>query len=367
MMLACDMATTPQQTVQGILDELVSAGKENGVQAVVYVDGKLVADAFAGTTRTGSSEPVDGDTLFPVFSTTKGIAATVVHRLVERGLLEYDTPIAHYWPEFAAHGKESITLRHALNHTAGLPLMPRGVTHEDVCDWQRMCALMADERPLRPPGEEMVYHAITYSWLVCEPACRVTGRSFQELIHEEICVPLGMDGLFAGIPDEVAGKVADLDALPDPNAKPLVDDGTPQAVPPLVQPLHEWMNRADARRACIPASNGIMNARSIARHYAALLPGGVDGVELLSPTQVRLATEVHWPTHPRLEEPNLCWRLGYQNASGGFPQGFGHGGFGGSAGFADPEHRLALGFTRNLFGHPEPVQRIANAVLDALK
>ena len=356
---------SPQQTIQSLLDEFVAEGKEWGVQAAAYVDGKLVADAGAGTSDPTARRAVDSETLFPVFSTTKGIAATVVHRLVERGLLDYDTPIADYWPEFAAHGKGGITLRHALNHTAGLPFMPRGITHADLGDWDRMCAAMADERPVSAPGAQMVYHAVTYSWTVGEPACRVTGRSFPELVQAEVCAPLGITSLFVGLPDAEESRVAILGAPANPDAAPApVDDDTPQTIPTLIQPLHEWMNRPDARRACVPGSNGIMNARAIARHYAALLPGGVDGVELLPPSRMRAATERQYPTPPGESAMNQA--LGYALGTGGFPGAFGHGGFGGSSGFADPESRLAFGFTRNYYGHPDPVERLARAVLAAL-
>ena len=363
------MSMTPQQTVQGLLDEFVAQGTEWGAQAVASVDGKLVADACAGTTGDpAGSQKVNGDTLFPVFSTTKGIAATVIHRLVERGLLDYDTPIAEYWPEFAAHGKGGITLRHALNHTAGLQFMPRGIGYTELDDWDTMCAAMVDARPASPPGEQMAYHAVTYSWTVGEPARRVTGRSFPELVQSEVCAPLAITGLFVGLPDAEGERVAILGSPANPatNSAP-ADEDTPQSIPPLIQPLHAWMNRPDARRACIPASNGIMSARAIARHYAALLPGGVDGVELLPPARVRVATERQRASSLRADEiPAMNQALGYNLGNGGFPGGFGHGGFGGTSGFADPESGLAFGFTRNYFGHPEPVERLARAILAAL-
>src|ERR1043165_1982412 len=124
-----------QDKVLHILRQSVEEDKERGVQVAIYHKGRLVVDAWAGTLDATSDRPVNGDSLFPVFSCTKGIAATLAHLLVERERVSYDTPIAEVWPEFAAHGKEAVTLRHALNHTAGVPLMPVGIGHAELCDW----------------------------------------------------------------------------------------------------------------------------------------------------------------------------------------------------------------------------------------
>jgi len=334
----------------------------------VYIESELVADAFAGIADPATGHRVAGDTPFPVFSTTKGMAATLAHLLVERGRIDYDTRIAEVWPEFAAHGKSEITLRQALNHTAGVPNTPVGISHADLCNWETMCAKIADLKPVSPPGMEYAYHAITYSWTVGEVLRRVDGRSFQRMLHDEICVPLGITNeMFVGIPDEVESRVAFLEVKTDDSAnQPLPHDATPQAVPALVQPLHAWMNRPDARRACIPASNGIMTARAIARHYAALLPGGVDGVELLPPERIRLATEAQWPGNAKPGDPPPGHRLGY----GGGPisaTSFGHGGYGGSLGFANIEHRLAFGFTRNRFVSDASLPRIVETLQQSLE
>jgi CubicO group peptidase (beta-lactamase class C family) len=342
-----------QTQMQRMLESLVSQGRERGVQLAVYYQGKLVVDAFAGIADPATGQRVDGETLFPVFSATKAIAATLVHQLVERGLVSYDTPIAELWPGFAAHGKSGITVRHALGHTAGLQYMPMGTGYRELDDWGTMCRLMADMTPASGPGEQQVYHAVTFSWLVGEVACRVTGRTFGELLDEQINRPLGIDSLFVGIPDEVESRVAILDEIFEPGKEPSTETNAQQTVAGWLMPLHTMMNRPDARRACIPASNGIMNARSLARHYAALLPGGVDGVELLPPARVRQATMVHEPKVPPAEGPrhiSLGYFVGAEGADWGSRSTiFGHGGYGGAIGFADPERGLAVGFTKNLY------------------
>jgi CubicO group peptidase (beta-lactamase class C family) len=359
-----------QPAIESLLNRLVAEGEERGLQVAVYHRGELVVDASAGVADPATGRCVDGTTLFPVFSTTKGITATLIHLLVERGQVAYETPIADVWPEFAAHGKETITLRHALDHTAGLAHMPAGIGHAELCDWETMCRAIANLKPVAPPGGPMVYHAMTYGWILGEVARRVDGRSFSRLLQDEINVPLGLEGeLFVGIPDEAEPRVALLEASTAPFVQePMPNDATLLAIPMLVQPLHAWMNRSDARRSCSPASNGIMTARAIARHYAALLPGGVDGVELLPPSRVRLATEPE-QKEPTQGEPPRNQRLGYTVAYPFSPRAFGHNGYGGSVGCADPIHHLAIGFTRNRFASikswPQILEILKSAVLSS--
>ena len=333
----------PQKKTEALLNRLVEEGKEQGVQVAAYLNGELVVDAWAGIADAATGCPVQGDTLFPVFSTTKGIAATIIHLLVERGQLNYETRIADVWPEFAANGKGEITVNQALCHTSAIPYMPHGLELSQIHDWDTICAAVAQLKPAWEPGTRPEYHAVTFGWIVGEVARRVDGRPFAQQVQEEICRPLGIKNLFMGIPDEVESRVAILDEIFDEPQKP-PNPTEPQAVSPHMWPLHTWMNRPDARRACLPASNGIMDARSIARHYAALLPGGVDGVALLPPERVRLATQFQGTEYPM--------RVGGYHFFGPFRETlgtFGHCGYGGSMGFADPKHRLAVGFTKNLY------------------
>jgi CubicO group peptidase (beta-lactamase class C family) len=344
-----------EEKIQSVLDQAVADDLERGFQVAAYVDGALVVNAAAGTMGPPGSRPVTDKTLFPVFSTTKGIAATLIHLLVERGKISYETPIAGVWQEFAAHGKGGITLRHALNHTSGIPLMPVGIGHAGLCDWDTMCAAIADLKPILPPGEEFVYHAITYGWILGEVARRVDGRSFGDLLRDEICSPLELnDEMFVGIPDDVENRVAVLESKAAVGGHPLTPDDVPQAIPSLVMPLQAWMNRPDARRACLPASNGIMTAHGIAKHYAALLPGGVDGIELLPPKRVAIATEATDPAVPQ--------RLGYTTGFNFSTGAFGHAGYGGSLGFAEPSMRLAFGLARNRFDSDATVPKILDLV-----
>jgi len=141
-------ASAANAAVQSLLDDLVASGEELGLQVAAYRQGRLVIDVWAGLADSRTGRKVDGDTLFTVFSTTKGITYTAIHILAERGLLDYYDPLARYWPAFAARGKSRVTIRHVLTHTAGVPQIPDGATPEDLCDWDRMCAASAVARSL---------------------------------------------------------------------------------------------------------------------------------------------------------------------------------------------------------------------------
>jgi CubicO group peptidase (beta-lactamase class C family) len=224
----------------------------------------------------------------------------------------------------------------------------------------------------------MIYQAITFSWLVGEVVRRASDRSFAAFVRDEISRPLDLgNSLFVGIPDEVEPRVALLEQAPpsppaDAAGATAAEPENP-AIPSWLGPLHLWMNRLDARRACIPASNGIMTAHAVARHYAALLPGGVEGVELLPPSRIRKATTRQWPAgNAAGEPPPPCFGLGYalgnpDSVMGGREEIFGHGGFGGSLGFADPRHGLAVGIAKNRFYPKETTRLLVNELRAALR
>ena len=337
-----------QTKIQSLLNRLNEEGRERGVQVTAYLEGKLVVDTWAGVADPATGRPVDGETLFPVFSCTKGILATLIHRLVESGKLTYETRIAEVWPEFGAQGKAEITVDQALWHTSAIPYMPEGVSLANVHDWPTMCAAVAQLKPAWKPGTCAEYHGITFGWIAGEVARRVDGRPVQQQVQEDICRPLGIESLFVGIPDEVEPRVAFLEDVSPPDP---IDPSLPRATAPSMRPLHTYMNSPDARRACLPASNGIMNARALARFYAALLPGGVEGVELLPPERVKKATEWQKPTQP-WEPASYPMRVGGYMLFGELRKespAFGHDGFGGARGFADPRHKLSIGMTKNFF------------------
>jgi CubicO group peptidase (beta-lactamase class C family) len=346
--------TDLQQTVQRILDRMVADQGAAAVQAAVYHRGRLVVDAWSGRPGAG----VNGRTLLPIYSTGKGILATAAHLLVQRGVLAWDDPIARWWPEFAAHGKQGITLRMALDHTAGMAMMPEHGCMSDVADWDGMCRKLAAMPPFPAPGSERHYHAITYAWTVGETLRRADGRDCARILREEIGDRLGLDGMYFGVPDSELWRVVDVTPAPPappapaatpapPNTRPTAIIG-PRAVPPWVCPLETWMNRREVRQSCVPASTGIMNARSIARHYAALVGDGVDGVRLLTDATLDEATRNRTLDGEKRASHGLGYGLqGPDDRPGAV---FGHGGYGGSAGWADRRYDLAFGFATARMG-----------------
>jgi CubicO group peptidase (beta-lactamase class C family) len=372
------MPTSLNTKIQTLLNQRIDAGVEVGLQVAVYHRGEMVADAWAGVADATSGRPVDGETLFTSWSTTKGFVATCLHLLAERGQLDYDTPIATYWPEFAQNGKESATVRHALTHTVGLPQMPDDPTPAMMCDWQAMCDFLAAQAPLWTPGSRTGYHAWTFGWLVGEIVHRVDGRPLAQFAQEELCQPLGIRDFYLGIPDEVEARVATLQHAPPVADVPAPGELLLRCLPPAVTNA-QTVNRPDIRRASIPGGGGIMNARAIARHYAMLAGGGsLDGVRLLSPERIDQMRSLQTDDHDIVRDRQIRRGMGYvlgglETAGGNQAMGnagneFGHPGLGGSIGFADPARQLSLGLTKTLLtAHPDPTESTAFLVAEATR
>ncbi|MSQ11280.1 MAG: class A beta-lactamase-related serine hydrolase [Dehalococcoidia bacterium] len=374
--------TKANDQVKALLDKMVKNKEEVGLQVAAYLDGELVVDCWAGLADSTTNRKVDGDTLFTVFSTTKGITATCIHMLADRGKLDYDAPIAKYWPEFAQKGKAKATVRHGLTHSVGLPLMPDGITTEKMCDWDWMCKTLAETKPMWEPGTKTGYHAYTYGWILGEVLRRVDGRTIGKFVQEEICKPLGMTDIYIGIPGSVEKRVARLENAPVPPGAPVfpADSLIFKAIPPIVGTTGEVFNRPDVRRASIPGAGGIMSARALARHYAALAGGGTLGkAKLMSSKRVDIARTKQTEDTDFVIGMPITKAMGYflggagpmDAGMGPSPKVFGHAGAGGSNGFADPEHKFAFGFAKTLlkgFGDPPPpaAAKIADAIRAAL-
>jgi CubicO group peptidase (beta-lactamase class C family) len=294
------------------------------------------------------------------FSTTKGVIATTVHRLVDRGLIDYDTPVAHYWPEFAAAGKERVTVRQLLNHSAGLHQL-RDVIGDayEMLDWDLVCSRLAAEAPRYTPGTRHGYHGITYGFLVGEVIQRVTGTSVHEAVEAEIVKPLGLEGMSIGVPPDQRGRVAEL-IVKFGDAERAERFAVRAARASWLRPAVETFMVPGSDRlfasfdvldSPIPAVNGVFTARSLARMYAALAGGGVlDGERFLSLETLRRATEIQTTRPDIVVGYPMKWRLGYHVAAttrGVIPNGFGHFGFGGSGAWADPDNDLAVAFVCN--------------------
>ncbi len=208
--------------VRATLETLVRDTPEIGLQVAAYLNGKLVIDCWAGQADEATKKPVDGDTIFMLSSTTKGVTATCMHILAEKHKLDYDMPIVKVWPEFGAHGKEAATLRHALSHQTGVPQTPVGYTPDWLADWDKMCRGIADLTPMFPIGQRTAYHSLNYGHINGEILRRVDGRSIGQFLQDEVCKPLRTDGIFLGVPDSELRRVA------------VLTDGPP--APPITMP-----------------------------------------------------------------------------------------------------------------------------------
>lgn len=366
-----------QQEVQEVIEGLVETGAERGLQVAVYRHGEPVVDAVAGVADPGTGRPVTSDTPFYVYSVGKGATATVAHVLVERGLFGYDTRIVELWPEFGAHGKQNATVRHALTHTVGVPGIPADTTPEDLCDWQKMCEVIADAEPWWEPGAKTAYHAYPFGYIVGEIVRRATGKPISQVLREEVAGPLGIaDELFFGVPESELGRLARLeDAEGSAEFLAAMPDDAPffKLGPRAVAPTAEFGNRADILMADIPAG-GKMSARAVARMYAALIDEP-DSVHLVSPERLR---EISAGTFSGVDQimGNPCtWALGYSVGRIGTeaheaPSVFGMGGVGGSYACADTATGVTWALTKNRltadFGAAEQVAGIvARAVAES--
>jgi CubicO group peptidase (beta-lactamase class C family) len=346
--------------------KLVTRGRGGGA-LVVRVRGETVLDLCTGWADRARTRPWQRDTLALSFSTTKGIASTIIHRLAERGAVAYDEPVATFWPEFAAGGKGRVTVRDLLTHRAGLWSV-RAVAErpEDLLDHLAMEERLA-ARAVRAPTERSAYHAITYGWLIAGLARRVTGgRGLAELARTEVAEPLGVDGLHIGV-DETAREF-----VAQPVGSALRHLGaTSRFITPVLTGIKTTRATHDALIAPgfhelfegsepsiwgteMPAVNGALSADALARLYGALANGGADsGARLLSEATVRDLGRVQVRSADMVLGLPMRWRLGYHHAFGTgrqASQAFGHYGYGGSGGWADPDLGLSLGYVTNRIG-----------------
>ncbi|HEX3947002.1 MAG TPA: serine hydrolase domain-containing protein [Acidimicrobiales bacterium] len=260
---------------------------EVGLQVAAYLGDELLAEAHGGLTARNQGAPVTARTLFPIFSVTKAITALALHRQVALGYVDYEAPVAAYWPEFAANGKAGTTVSHVLTHRSGVPHLPAGVDVERLDDWQWMVDGLAALEPVAPAGTKSTYQALSFGWLVGEVVRRTDpkGRPFRDYVREEILDRIGVDDFWLGLPASEEHRVAILsqDAVIRGTAPPLRSI----AIPDAVNTVPDVFNRRTVHAACIPGAGGIATARAVARCMSVLANRGqVGGVALLAPEQV---------------------------------------------------------------------------------
>ncbi|HEX4197173.1 MAG TPA: serine hydrolase domain-containing protein [Caulobacteraceae bacterium] len=358
---------------EGVRDGFYAGQAEQpgGAQLAVYRHGQKVVDVWAGR-DTVNDRPYGEDIITVIMSCSKGATAACMHILAERGLIDYEAPVADYWPEFAAGGKADARIWHLMSHSVGLPgVEPEsGVTAHDMLYPERHLGALEAMAPVWTPGASCLYHPITYGSLLNEVVRRVTGKSIARVFAEEIAGPLKLD-FWIGLPEAEEPRVAPHfqhgQAMGEAQLIALfsgmgIDIQTRLARVMLnafkhTAELIETMNNREARAAEVPAGNGIADARSLARMYAALI-GEVDGVRLIKPETVEKARTLRTGAMvPPGDFGKLVfgaptqYGLGYEFAREALPmlgQGsFGHAGAGGRLGFAHPESGTAVGYVAN--------------------
>jgi CubicO group peptidase (beta-lactamase class C family) len=346
-----------------------------GAAVCAYYAGRCVVDLWGGV-RDADGNPWERDTLCVSYSTTKGVVSTALHMLVDRGLIDYDDPVAKHWPEFAQAGKGRITVRDVMSHRAGLHNIRALVDDaRQMLDWRHMVDALAAAPSEPVPERATAYQALTYGYLVGELVQRASGTPLCDFLRREIAEPLALDGLYIGAPDEALSRAAQLLGFaPGGGAAPVrqrrrrsaIYRGIERALRTAGHPV-DFARAAsalappgissfdfsdpDVLRACIPAANGLFSARSLARLYAALAGGGeLDGVRLLSPRTLARATEVQSDGFDQITVFRMRWRLGYHMVGtfrGAPRRAFGHFGYGGSGAWADPTRNLSFALVLN--------------------
>lgn len=334
--------------------------RSGGGALAIYLHGRPVVDVWTGWADRLGTTPWTADTGALAFSSTKGLTSTVIHRLVDRGLLSYEAPVAEYWPDFGTNGKAALTVRDVMAHRAGLS-RPTNITIDDVLDARRMEERLAAAAPDHLAGRS-AYHALTYGWLLSGLARAVTGFGMRDLFRTELAAPLNTDGLHLGRPPVGAPTTSAQTLLPQgallnslfdfaaPKLADLPFSGMLSAlqVPGLVEALQADMRFLDAE---IPSANAVVTARALARTYAAIANGGrIDGHQFLSREVVHgLLGRKSYRPDANVGIP-MSFHLGYHGTSiPGLLPGLGHSGLGGSVGWADPARGAAFGFLHNRF------------------
>jgi CubicO group peptidase (beta-lactamase class C family) len=334
-----DIHGTCDERFEAVRDSLATSleNKDVGASVAVYLGDEPVVDLWGGYADAERSRPWDRDTITCVFSTTKTMSALCALILADRGVLDLDAPVARYWPEFGAAGKENVLLRHVLGHTSGLPTWHEPLRTEQLYDWSAVTNLLAEQSPSSEPGAVGAYHSITQGYLIGEVVRRATGRSLGIFFAEDVAGPLGAD-FQMGVPPEHDHRVAPI--IPAPSrAAELVSRG--EGNPPLPA---EVANTEAWRRAEIPSASGFGNARSVAAVQSVLANGGqARGVRLLSEAGCKRVLEEQFFGDDEVLGTPIRYGMGYSLQG----RACSWGGWGGSVVLVDLTTRLTVAYVMN--------------------
>ncbi|MFF3205743.1 serine hydrolase domain-containing protein [Streptomyces sp. NPDC002962] len=353
---------------------------ELGAAVSVTVDGAQVVDLWGGRADAAGTRAWERDTVVNVWSTSKGPTALCAHILADRGLLDLDAPVAAYWPEFGAAGKERVPVRHLLSHRAGLSGLREPHSLEQLYDWELTTARLAATEPWWEPGTRSGYHALTYGFLVGEVVRRVSGLLPGAFLEREVTGPLGVD-FTIGLPEKEAGRVAELVHPPVASSSEqaaIFAQLAPAALAALTNPVAgaKEANSPRWRAAEIPAANGHGTARAVAALYGIFAGRGVyGGRRVLSAEAAERVREGQGACRDLVLGAGFAheteiglglWLSGPNGSYGPNPRAFGHDGFGGSCGLADPEAGVSLGYVMNRMGPHIADDPRKTALVDAL-
>jgi CubicO group peptidase (beta-lactamase class C family) len=348
---------------------------ELGASCCVYVEGEAVVDIWGGWADVAKTKPWQEDTLSGFYSVGKSFTALCALRAADQHGFELDAPLADVWPEYGQNGKQQTTLRHLLTHRAGMPAIRKPLPDEALFDWALLVNTLAEQAPYWQPGTEHGYHTNTMGLLVGEFVRRISGLPVDQYFQQQIAQPLGADTHF-GLSDEDLKRAAEISwpaqeqaAQPASAAYPASTEETPVEQSPEVIEHIQMMKSAYSnpsgisslgvyntdgwRQTVAPSANGFGTAKGIARIYNALAHGGtINGYEVIKQSRLEEARKIQCEGLDRILRRDIRWGLGFQlthpnRPMGPNPNSFGHFGNGGSLGFADPDKKLAFGYTLN--------------------
>ena len=336
--------------VRAEFEQSLASGEDVGASFCVTVDGETVVDLWGGFADEVRTRPWRADTIVGVYSTTKTMTALTALLVADRGELDFAAPVARYWPEFAAGGKEDVTVAQLMSHSSGMCGWREPIIEDDLYDWEKATALLAAQAPYWKPGTASGYHGLTQGYLVGEVVRRITGRSLGTVFREEIAAPLSAD-FHIGLPAAQDPRVAEL--IPPPGPPPMAAGGDRdlQANVAGNPELAVGVTRTRAfRGAEIPAIGGIGNARAIAEIHAILANGGTaGGRRFLSEAGCRKALERQVEGVDLILGVPISFGLGFAVNSGFMPNPdtLYWGGYGGSLAIIDMEARTTIAYAMN--------------------
>jgi len=346
-----------------------------GAALSVVRDGRLVVELVAGSGSTDDTPRRPADTQV-VFSCTKGVVATALLLLIQRGELDLDAPVARYWPEFGQHGKGDLLVRHVVSHTSGQPAFRAPLSADDLTDDERAEAVVASDAPWWPAGTAIAYQALTYGPLTGGLVRRITGMSVGSFVQQEIAGPLGLD-LWIGLPEAREGDVVPLKLVPEDEQAVVGENPAHHAQ--LENPrvllgsgVEAWNTRA-YHAAEIPGASGIATATALARMYGCLALGGsLDGYELLRPETVELGRTPIASGDDLLGGVPQSFGVGFMLPADPItramdPLAFGHSGYGGQAARAWPSHRVGVSYLTTAMRGGDPAEARVFTILRALE